>query len=190
MFIFLLLSKEQGYRLKIISIPERWDFLIVLRLCRFKHGHTYFANFSIKGKNNVLHFKGAGAAFSWVFQNEMRALMSMDSSSYKWLSGGSRHMWEESSFLKVIRTESHVTMWLAVQQLGKPKPKPVISWQIWTNIHKHFITWSLQFKKTHIWKCISFVPCFSFLLQSWGTTDCKEGFSLTPEEIYFPCHMD
>lgn len=64
MFIFLLLSKEQGNRLEIISIPERWDFFfIVLRLCLPKHGHTYFANFLRKGKPNILHFKRAGAVF-------------------------------------------------------------------------------------------------------------------------------
>lgn len=53
MFILLLLSKEQGNRLGIISIPERWFcffFFIVLRLCLPKHGHTYFANFLRKQK--------------------------------------------------------------------------------------------------------------------------------------------
>jgi len=64
MFLFLLLSKEQGNRLEIISIPERWGFFfIVLRLCLPKHGHTYFSDFLRKGKNNILHFKGAGAVF-------------------------------------------------------------------------------------------------------------------------------
>lgn len=52
MFILLLLSKEQGNRLGIISIPERWFcfLFIVLRLCLPKHGHTYFANFLRKQK--------------------------------------------------------------------------------------------------------------------------------------------
>lgn len=52
MFILLLLSKEQGNRLGIISIPERWFcfVFIVLRLCHPKHGHTYFANLLRKQK--------------------------------------------------------------------------------------------------------------------------------------------
>lgn len=44
-------------------------------------------------------------------------------------------------------------------------------------------------KKKGIWKHISFVPCFSVFLRSWGT-NCKAEFSITPVEIYFPCHMD